>query len=110
MVSTRPTAGPAVIPDGAKISRSERVVFRALGGGEGGVLLHLDTAAYHGVDETGAFIWTQLDAIPMKQLMNRLTTAFDEVPDTFRDEIDEFLSALADRELIHLEQSDALGS
>ncbi len=36
------------------LRRSPRVAYRELGGDRGGVLLQLDTGAYHGVDRIGA--------------------------------------------------------
>jgi hypothetical protein len=33
------------------------VVFRRLSPGRGGVLLHLETGAYHGINETGVALW-----------------------------------------------------
>jgi len=38
------------------LRRSPRVAYRELGGDRGGVLLQLDTGAYHGVDRIGALI------------------------------------------------------
>src|SRR5437763_870542 len=39
------------------VARHPRVVFRQLGGETGGVVLHLGTAAYHGVNEMGALVF-----------------------------------------------------
>ena len=41
--------------DAARIVPNPRAVYRKLADGAGGVVLHLDTAAYHGVNETGAY-------------------------------------------------------
>jgi hypothetical protein len=47
-------------PD-SKIRRNPNVVARALGDEEGGVLLHLDSGAYHGVNQVGLLIWELVD-------------------------------------------------
>ena len=43
------------------LRRNPRVESRSMGEGEGGVLLHLDTAAYHGLNEVGVLIWSLLE-------------------------------------------------
>ena len=43
------------------LRRNPRVEYRGMGEREGGVLLHLDTAAYHGLNEVGALIWRLLE-------------------------------------------------
>ena len=45
------------------VARHPRVVFRRLGGETGGVVLHLGTAAYHGVNEMGALVFSLLDLV-----------------------------------------------
>ncbi|MGH3020173.1 MAG: PqqD family protein, partial [Gaiellaceae bacterium] len=42
------------------IRKNPQVVYRTLAG-EGGVLLHLESGAYHGLNEVGTFIWGLLD-------------------------------------------------
>ena len=42
------------------IRKNPQVVYRALAG-EGGVLLHLESGAYHGLNEVGTLIWGLLD-------------------------------------------------
>ncbi len=42
------------------IRKNPQVVYRTLAG-EGGVLLHLESGAYHGLYEVGTLIWGLLD-------------------------------------------------
>ena len=47
-------------PD-APIRRGEQAVFRDLGEGQGGVILHLGSGQYHGLNATGCIIWDLID-------------------------------------------------
>lgn len=99
-----------MVEDGTIVKRSPRVEFRSLGEGEGGVLLHLDTAAYHGVNEVGSLVWSLLDQEPtFSGLLAGLRDRLEELPPTFEAEISEFLDELAQRDLILLQSSQAGG-
>lgn len=82
------------------INRNPRVEYRALGDGEGGVLLHMDTAAYHGLNEIGSLVWSLLDDITFEELIAKLRTRLEDLPPTFDEEISEFLDELAERDLV----------
>ena len=87
-----------------------RVEFRALAQ-EGGVLLHLDTGAYHGLDEVGSLIWELLDGRTASELVAQLRRRFSEdVAPTLEDDISGFLAQLAERDLIVLEREAGTGS
>jgi hypothetical protein len=92
------------------LRRNDRVEYRSLGDGEGGVLLHLDTAAYHGVNEVGALVWNLLDGITFGALLNELKTRLEQLPDTFEQEIAQFLGELAERDLVLLGAEDEPGA
>jgi hypothetical protein len=88
------------------IRRNDRVVFRNLP--DGAVLLHLDTAAYHGVNEIGAAIWELLEPSPtFEGLVGSLRDKLDEAPENLPDEVGEYLEDLAERGLVHLGADDA---
>jgi Coenzyme PQQ synthesis protein D (PqqD) len=84
------------------LRRNPRVEFRSLGDEEGGVLLHLDTAAYHGLNGVGALAWSLLEGVTFEKLLEELRSQLEGIPPTFEEEIAEFLSDLAERDLIHL--------
>jgi hypothetical protein len=81
--------------------RNPRVEYRSLGEEEGGVLLHLDTAAYHGLNGVGALAWSLLDGITFEQLLDELRKQLEGIPPTFEEEIAEFIGDLAERDLVH---------
>jgi hypothetical protein len=89
-----------------RIARNPKAAFRSLGDSGGGVLLHVETTAYHNVNETGALIWTLLEDGPsFNELVHRLEREMEGIPPDFRDEVGTFLRELADRDLITLGQA-----
>jgi hypothetical protein len=67
----------------------------------GGVVLHLDSGAYHQVNEVGALIWDLLEGAPSRsELLAALRTRLDDPPDHFEADVDAFLAALRERDLI----------
>ncbi|MGH3118100.1 MAG: PqqD family protein [Gaiellales bacterium] len=85
-------------------------MYRKLSAGSGGVVLHLETAAYHGLNEVGALTWSLLEEeTTMASLMQRLRGHFDNAPDEFEDDIAGFVESLAARGLVVVESSSANG-
>jgi Coenzyme PQQ synthesis protein D (PqqD) len=82
------------------VHRNERVEYRSLGDSEGGVLLHLGTAAYHGVNEVGAMIWTLLDGITFRQLLDEIQARLASAPPSLEQDVEEFIEELAERDLV----------
>ena len=90
------------------IHRNERVVFRALASDSGGVLLHLDTADYFGVNPIGARIWQLLETTDdwsglLQHLGSELETG---LPPEAGHELLAFLDELAERGLIEVRGRD----
>jgi hypothetical protein len=83
------------------LRRNPRVEYRSMGEGEGGVLLHLDTAAYHGLNEVGALIWRLLEEPKaFDTLIQELRDQLQQLPPQFEEEIRQFLGELAERGLV----------
>lgn len=86
---------------GEAIRRNPQVVYRELAGEGGGVLLHLESGAYHGLNETGSLIWDLLDGTRgFDALLAELREQLDDAPDDLDDEIERFLADLRERDLI----------
>lgn len=86
------------------VRASPRVTFRKLAEGSGGVLLNLDTAAYHGVNEMGSAIWSLVEAAPtFGELVERLRPLIDDPPSSLADDVAAFLIDLDGRNLLILE-------
>ena len=83
------------------IKPNPRVVHRELADEAGGVLLHLDTGAYHGLSSTGALIWKLLgDGMTFGTLMSEFAAQVDDAPPEAESEVAQFLEDLRERELI----------
>jgi hypothetical protein len=83
------------------IRRNPQVVYRELAGQGGGVLLHLDSGAYHGLNETGSLIWDLIDGTRgFGALVTALRNRLEDAPDDLDAEIEQFLADLRDRDLI----------
>lgn len=82
------------------LHRNPRVEFRLLAEGEGAVLLHLRTGAYHGVNEVGALVWDLLPDTTADDLLLRLRERLDDAPPSFDAEILGYLEELAERDLV----------
>jgi hypothetical protein len=84
----------------AVIRKNPQVVYRALAG-EGGVLLHLESGAYHGLNEVGTLIWGLLDEErTFDQLVAELREHLLDPPDDLRGEVERFVADLRERDLL----------
>lgn len=86
---------------GEAIRRNPQVVYRELAGEGGAVLLHLDSGAYHGLNETGSLVWGLIDGTRgLDALVAALREQLEDAPDDLDAEIEQFLADLRDRDLI----------
>jgi hypothetical protein len=101
MSSLQDVAESGLGPD-STVTRSPRAVFRRLADEEGGVLLHLDTAAYHGLNEMGSLIWELIGdrGTVVSVLVAELKAHLDDAPPDLVDHVVEFLDALRERGLV----------
>ena len=77
----------------SKLCRKARVTYRDLD--EGGVLLDLESGAYHGLNSTGAAIWKRLDGEPtLSELLERFASDLDEPPPDLEDRVTRFLEEM----------------
>jgi hypothetical protein len=85
----------------AQISASSRATVRSLADGSGAVVLHLDTAAYHGLNEMGSLIWGIVEeGVTFGTLIERVRAEVDGAPPTLSDEITAFVRDLEARGLV----------
>jgi hypothetical protein len=92
----------------ALVARNSRVAFHPLTEGAGGVLLHLDTGAYHGVNDVGLLIWQLLDEQRrFDQLLSLLEASVEGAPATLDLEISAYVKDLRARDLVSLTDPEA---
>jgi hypothetical protein len=81
------------------LAKHPQVVYRPLES-KGGVLLHLQSGQYHGVNGTGLAIWDLLDGErSVAQVVAELRARVEDPPADLQDEVVEFLGGLSARGL-----------
>jgi hypothetical protein len=82
------------------LKKNPQVVYRQLAG-EGGVLLHLESGAYHGLNEVGTLIWGLLDEEKtFDELVADLREHLLDPPADLDGEVERFLADLRERDLL----------
>jgi Coenzyme PQQ synthesis protein D (PqqD) len=83
----------------SRIRRSPQVTFRDLE--EGGVLLHLGSGAYHGLNGTGLAIWRLLEGEPTaREVIAGLRSQLSDPPASLEQDVLGFLRGLQERDLL----------
>lgn len=92
-----------MITHDAKIRRHPKAVFRDLEDSKGGVLLHLESGQYHGLNAVGSVIWSLLDGTrTADDVVAAVRAQVDDPPASLRDEVMAFLQHLTERNLIEI--------
>lgn len=87
-----------------KVKPNPSVVFTDLEDGSA-VLLDLDSKFYYSLNETGCLMWQVFDgqpAIPVENLVERLTGEYNVTEEDARRDIEEFIGNLAKEGLIEV--------
>lgn len=89
----------------ATIRRSERTAFKDLSEDKGAVLLHMDSAAYHSMNQIGTEIWKILEhERTFEELVSELRTRIgDSTPPDLNEDVGRFLEALRERDLVEID-------
>lgn len=81
--------------------RNSNVVFQDLGGSEGGVLLHLDTAGYFNLNPMGVLIWGLLkEPSGLEEIVEGVIQVVEEPPATVRSDVEQFLGDMVASDLV----------
>ena len=82
-----------------RLRRNPQVVYRELH--EGGVLLHLDSGQYHGVNEIGSVIWELVDGDrTLSGIVAEVRARVEEPPAELDADVESFVRGLRSRDLI----------
>ena len=88
-----------MIASETKLSKHPQVVYRPLEN-QGGVLLHLESGQYHGVNATGLAIWDLLDGErTVAEVAEELHGRMQDPPADLEQDVAEFLGGLSTRGL-----------
>ncbi len=89
-----------IVPE-SKISQNPQVVARELSAAEGGVLLHLETAQYHGVNPVGLLIWELLDGErSVQEIVEAIRARVQGAPPHLESDVVQFLNDVHERGLV----------
>jgi hypothetical protein len=92
------------------IRPTTRLAYQELADGAGGVLLHLETGQYHGVNSVGALVWSLVgDGTRYGDLVDAVRAQVEDPPADLSQDVAEFLAELQSRNLITLEDGDLDG-
>lgn len=85
------------------IRRNDRTAFRELTENEGGVLLHLDSGAYHGLNAMGTLIWNLIgEGTKLGDLVAAVRTELADAPADLPADVEAFVDDLVERDLLAL--------
>jgi hypothetical protein len=74
---------------------------RDLTEGEGGVLLHLESGGYHGVNPVGLLIWELLEEErTVDDLLRAVADRVEDAPPALEDDVMAFLADVSERDLL----------
>ena len=86
-----------------RISRNPDVVFRSLEEEQGGVLLHLQSGAYHGLNQFGSLIWALIEHEPrFADLVDGVRAESEDAPASVDEDVSSFVEDLSARDLVQL--------
>jgi hypothetical protein len=93
-----------MIDSTARIRRNPDVVFRQLEEEQGGVLLHLQSGEYHGLNDLGSLVWRLTEQErTFGDIIAGVQAEAEDVPDTVEADVSAFLEGLRERDLIVVE-------
>ncbi|MDQ7844527.1 MAG: PqqD family protein [Armatimonadota bacterium] len=93
-----------------RVRRNVQVAAHELGGGEGGVLLHLTSGQYHRVDTVGWTIWSLLDgARSLREVAEEVRARYPDAPDHVAADVQGFVADLVRRDLAEVVPADQAG-
>src|SRR6478609_1810328 len=92
-----------MIDPNTRIRRNSDVVFRPLEEEQGGVLLHMQSGAYHGLNELGSLIWGLMEnEIRFADLVDGVRAETEDAPTSADEDVSRFVEDLNARDLVQL--------
>jgi hypothetical protein len=92
-----------MIDQATRIRRNPDVVYRQLEEEQGGVLLHLESGEYHGLNDLGSLIWRLIEnESTFAEVVAGVRSQTDDAPESVDQEVASFLDDLNRRDLVQL--------
>jgi hypothetical protein len=86
-----------------RIRRNPDVVFRSLEDEQGGVLLHMQSGEYHGLNELGSLIWGLIESeTSFSGLVEGVRAETEDAPASVEQDVSGFIDDLSARDLVQL--------
>jgi hypothetical protein len=93
----------------SRVRLNPQAVFRELADGTG-VVLHLGSTGYHGLNRVGVLIWRLLEHEPtVDQVVAGMRAQLEDAPPELEEDVREFLNSLQERDLIQAEAPNSAG-
>jgi len=92
-----------MIDPNTRIRRNTDVVFRPLEDEQGGVLLHMQSGEYHGLNELGSLIWGLMEnETRFADLVDSVRAETEDAPTSVDEDVSRFVEDLNARDLVQL--------
>jgi hypothetical protein len=92
-----------MITDATRIRRSPRAAAHGLGETEGGVVLHLESGQYHGLNSVAWAIWNLLgEPREVAAVVTEVQALFPEAGPQAHDDVHAFVASLIERDLVEV--------
>ena len=86
-----------------RIRRNPDVVYRSLEDEQGGVLLHMQSGEYHGLNELGSLIWGLIEnETRFTDLVDGVRAETEDAPASVDEDVSRFVEDLSARDLVRL--------
>ncbi len=90
-----------MIDNDLRLRKNPNTAFRTLAAGEGGVLLHLESGEYHGVNDIGCMIWQLIDGErTVADVVDAIRSEVEHPPDALADDVGRFIDDMRERDLL----------
>jgi Coenzyme PQQ synthesis protein D (PqqD) len=92
-----------MIDPNTRIRRTPDVVFRPLEDEQGGLLLHMQSGEYHGLNELGSLIWGLMEnETRFADLVDGVRAETEDAPTSVDEDVSRFVEDLNARDLVQL--------
>ena len=90
-----------MIDNDSSLRKNPNTAFRTLAAGEGGVVLHLESGEYYGLNDIGCMIWELIDGErTVPDVVDAIRAEVDDPPAALADDVNRFIEDMRQRDLL----------